>query len=87
MSFIDALTLAGAFTVPLASVSALFYGMMSHRLSAALKPLDENMKRIEGKVDGLASDHNALARELSEVKGYLRGTQPEAGAPRGDERG
>ena len=41
--------------------------------------LRSDMKRIEGKVDKLADDHNALARELSEVKGYLRGTLPESG--------
>ena len=40
--------------------------------------LRSDVKRIEGKVDKLADDHNALARELSEVKGYLRGTLPES---------
>jgi len=33
---------------------------------------------LDRKVDKLADDHNALARELSEVKGYLRGTLPES---------
>ncbi|MDE0456339.1 MAG: hypothetical protein OXI15_03510 [Chromatiales bacterium] len=49
---------------------------------AAVLWLRADVKRIEGKVDKLADDHNALARELSEVKGYLRGTLPET--PRGD---
>ena len=35
---------------------------------------------LDKKVDKLADDHNALARELSEVKGYLRGTLPESPA-------
>jgi len=38
--------------------------------------LRADVKRIEGKVDRLADDHGALARGLSEVKGYLRGTLP-----------
>lgn len=38
----------------------------------------ERFTRLDEKVDGLAKDHNALARELSEVKGYLRGTLPES---------
>ena len=42
--------------------------------------LRADVKRIEGKVDGLAKDHNALARELSEVKGYLRRTLPDTAA-------
>ena len=46
--------------------------------------LRSDMKCIEEKVDGLAREHNAfaselnaLAREVSEVKAYLRGTLPE----------
>ena len=33
---------------------------------------------VDRKVDKLADDYNALARELSEVKGFLRGTLPES---------
>ena len=40
--------------------------------------LRSDVKRIEGKVDGLAKDHNDLARELSEVKGYLRRELPDS---------
>ena len=45
--------------------------------------LRTDVKRIEGKVDGLAKDHNALARELSEVKGYLRRELPGSPPARG----
>ncbi len=78
MTWIDAVKLAGAFAVPLVAVAGLFYAMMNAGLKNLGSAIQGDMKRIEGKVDALAADHNALARELSEVKGYLRGTLPES---------
>lgn len=56
--------------------SAIALGAQGRSLRADFR---ERFTRLDEKVDKLADDHNALARELSEVKGYLRGTLPESG--------
>ena len=35
--------------------------------------MSENFRDVRSRLDGLASDHHGLARELSELRGELRG--------------
>lgn len=72
-------------SIPLVAVAGLFYTIMNTTLRSLgdsireeMKRIREDMNRIEGKVDNLGKDHNFLARELSELKGYLRRTPPES---------
>ena len=42
-------------------------------LDRRIDRLENNVVRLEGKVDVLATDHQSLARELSELRGEIRG--------------
>ena len=42
-------------------------------LDRRIDRLENSFVRLEGKVDGLAGDHQSLARELSELRGEIRG--------------
>ena len=47
-------------------------------LDRRIDRLEDNFVRLEGKVDGLAGDHQSLARGLSELRGGRLGDLPAA---------
>ena len=58
-------------------MASLFLSGMTAAVPAAVTVLmfwwlRSDMKRIEQKVDKVHDDHNALGREVAELKGYLR---------------
>ena len=55
------------------STLALFILGVFALLDRRVDRLQNSVVRLEGKVDGLAKDHRSLARELSELRGEIRG--------------
>ena len=80
MDWTEYAMLAATVAVPIVAVTGLFYSMMRNAVTDIRTAIKDDMKRIEGKVDKLSNEHGALARELSEVKGYLRAALPESPA-------
>ena len=46
--------------------------------------IDENFRDVRNRLDRLAADHHGLARELSELRGELRGRLDERARPAPD---
>ncbi len=65
-------------------VSVAFMGLMSRMfrnqfdrrfevIDQRFEAIDQRFDRVEDKIDNLATDHQSLARELSEFRGGMRG--------------
>ena len=76
---VEAWTVIGT-GVALASIIITTGVALASIIFAQGRGMTSRLADLDKKVDKLADDHNALARELSEVKGYLRGTLPESPA-------
>ena len=55
------------------AVAALNWRVVSHAMTGLETRLNKRMDRFDGRLDDLSKDHQNLARELSELRGEIRG--------------
>ena len=55
------------------TLALLILGIFALLSIRRIDRLENNVVRLEGKVDVLASDHQSLAREVSKLRGEIRG--------------
>ena len=56
-------------------------GGLVWQMLRSLRQISENFRDVRNRLDRLASDHHSLARELSELRGELRGRLDERARP------
>ena len=64
MEYIDIAKLAGAFTIPLVAVAALFYQIMLH----SLRPLRDDLNAVRQDVHSLRQDVHSIDVRLARVE-------------------
>ena len=54
---------------------------LRHDMMRQFGEISENFRDVRSRLDGLAADHHGLARELSELRGEIRGRLDERARP------
>ena len=54
---------------------------LDRRIDERIQPIEAKVDALDAKVDGLAKDHQLLARELAEFRGEVRGRFAELSLP------
>ncbi|MCE2459643.1 MAG: hypothetical protein J4F38_02565 [Pseudomonadales bacterium] len=54
---------------------------LDRRIDERIQPIEAKVDTLDAKVDGLAKDHQSLARELAEFRGEVRGRFGELSMP------
>lgn len=57
------------------------FEILDRRIDERIQPIEAKVDRLDAKVDGLAKDHQTLARELAEFRGEVRGRFAELSLP------
>ena len=63
------------------AVGVALGGLVWQMLRSLRLDMDRNFRDVRGRLDLLAADHHSLARELSELRGELRGRLDERSRP------
>ena len=57
------------------------FEILDRRIDEKIQPIEAKVDKLDAKVDGLAKDHQTLARELAEFRGEVRGRFAELSLP------